>query len=95
LKTDLSGAETLLEAEDDVLDHLNRDHSDALALYATRLAGARAGAWQASGVDPEGLDLVAGDRTTRIVFPDPVQTPGALREMLRRLADQARSGHAA
>lgn len=93
LRTDLSGAEALLAAEEGALDHLNRDHADALALYATRLAGAPAGAWQASGLDPEGLDLVAGDRTARIAFPDRVQTPGALRETLRRLADQARGGH--
>jgi heme oxygenase (biliverdin-IX-beta and delta-forming) len=94
LRTDLSGAETLLAAEDDALDHLNRDHAEALTLYATRLAGAPAGPWQASGLDPEGLDLVAGDRTARVTFPEPVKTPDALRRVLKRLADEARGGRA-
>jgi putative heme iron utilization protein len=91
LATDVSGAEDLLAAEENALDHLNRDHAEALALYATRLAGAPAGPWQASGLDPEGLDLVAGGRVARITFPEPVKTPHALRQILKRLADEART----
>jgi heme iron utilization protein len=91
LKSGIAGAEGLLEAEAGAIDHLNRDHAEALALYATRLGGAADGPWQASGLDPEGLDLLAGDRTARLVFPEPVTTPGALRRVLKGLADQARA----
>jgi putative heme iron utilization protein len=55
------------------------------------LAGAPKGPWQASGLDPEGLDLMAGDRTARITFPEPVRNAGALRQILKLLADRARS----
>jgi putative heme iron utilization protein len=91
LKAGIDGADALLQAEADALDHMNRDHAEALSLYATRLAGAPDGAWQASGLDPEGLDLMAGDRTARLVFPDPVKDPEALRRLLKELADRARA----
>jgi putative heme iron utilization protein len=89
LRTDLTGAESLLAAEAEALDHLNRDHPDALRLYATRLAGAPEGPWTASGLDPEGLDLSAGDRTARITFLERVTEPAGLRRVLEDLADRA------
>jgi putative heme iron utilization protein len=91
LTTDLSGADDLLAAEGEALEHLNRDHTDALSLYATHLAGASAGMWRATGIDPEGLDLMAGDRTARLAFPKPVKSPDALRLLLKDLADEARA----
>ena len=91
LTTDLAGAESLLEAEPGAIDHLNRDHADALSLYAARLGGAPEASWQASGLDPEGLDLLAGDRTARLVFREPVTSPGALRRVLKDFADEARA----
>jgi hypothetical protein len=72
------------------IEHMNADHADALALYATALAGERTGPWRASGLDPHGLDLILGDRTARIAFPNPVTTAGDLRMLLKRLADEAR-----
>ncbi|MBV9076184.1 MAG: DUF2470 domain-containing protein, partial [Methylobacteriaceae bacterium] len=71
--------------------HLNDDHADALALYATKLAGAPAGRWRATGLDPEGLDLLAGDLTARLRFPEPVRDAGALRSRLVEFARQARA----
>lgn len=91
LLTDLAGAEGLLAAEAGALAHLNEDHREALALYATRLAGEPAGEWRASGLDPEGLDLQAGDRTARVAFPEPVRTGAALRATLVALANRARA----
>lgn len=91
LTTALDGAESLVAAEGSALGHLNADHEDALALYATVLAGELPGAWRATGLDPEGLDLACGDRTARIVFPAPVRTPEALRQVLVELAASARS----
>lgn len=88
---DLAGCEALIEAEEGALAHLNEDHADALRLYATRLLGAADGRWRATGLDPEGLDLVCGERTERLVFPGPVTNPAALRKMLAGLATQARA----
>lgn len=90
--TDVSGAETLLEAEQGAVDHLNADHRDAINLYATRLLGADdAAEWLCSGCDPDGLDLQAANKTLRLDFPQRVTGPGELRKMLVSLADQARA----
>ena len=91
LLTDLAGAEELLAAEPGALAHMNEDHREALALYATRLAGEPPGDWRASGIDPEGIDLLAGDHTARVPFPEPVRTAAALRGNLKELADRARA----
>jgi len=96
---DLAGAEPLVAAHDGAVEHMNEDHADALALYATRLTGAGedgggesvpGGVWRTTGLDPEGLDLACGDHCTRIPFPTPVTTPDALRAVLVDLARKAR-----
>ncbi|MGJ4926619.1 HugZ family protein [Bradyrhizobium sp. HKCCYLS2038] len=89
--TDISDAAELLAAEQGAVDHMNEDHRDALGLYATKLCGADAAEWRCSGCDPDGLDLMADGRTLRLDFPERVTTPGALRKMLVRLADEARA----
>ena len=91
LRTDLLGAEALVEAEAGALAHMNEDHREALELYATGLAGAAPGAWRTTGLDPEGIDLMLGDRTARVVFPQRVNHPKELRLLLKNLADQARN----
>jgi putative heme iron utilization protein len=40
LLTDLTGAEALLAAEPEAIEHMNADHADACRLFATRLLGA-------------------------------------------------------
>ena len=92
LLTDLTGADALGDAEERALDHMNADHLEALALYAGRLAGADPDApWRATGFDPDGMDLGAGDLTARVPFPDRVLDAGALRRVLVALADRARA----
>jgi heme iron utilization protein len=91
LRTDLLGAEALVEAEPGALAHMNEDHGEALELYATRLAGASPGAWRTTGLDPEGIDLMLGDQTARVVFPRRVNHPKELRQVLKDLADRARN----
>ncbi len=57
---DLTGAGALLAAHDGAVAHMNEDHADALALYATRLAGAGedlAGA----GEDGDGASTPGGE----------------------------------
>ena len=89
--TDVSGAEALVEAEQGVIDHMNADHREAMNLYATRLLGAEPADWACTGCDPDGLDLQAGAATLRLDFPERIVTAAALRQVLKRLADQARA----
>ncbi|BAM92843.1 conserved hypothetical protein [Bradyrhizobium oligotrophicum S58] len=89
--TETSDAAELLAAEQGAVDHMNEDHREALGLYATKLIGADAAEWRCSGCDPDGLDLMADGRTLRLDFPERVTTPGGLRKMLVRLADEARA----
>ena len=52
--TDLAGAEEMIEIEEGAVEHMNADHPDAVRLYATKLLGEADGAWQVTGVDPDG-----------------------------------------
>ncbi len=91
LRTDLSGADDLVGAEADAVEHMNADHGEACRLYATRLLGEQDGAWRLTGIDPDGADLAAGDRTARLAFPQRVTEPGQLRKVLVELAGRARA----
>jgi heme iron utilization protein len=88
--TDISDCSALLEAEPDVIEHMNQDHREAMNLYAIRLLGAEAADWRCTGCDPDGIDLQAGAKTLRLDFPERVTGPGELRKMLVRLGDEAR-----
>jgi putative heme iron utilization protein len=89
--TDISDAAALLEAEAGAIAHMNADHREATNLYATRLLGAEPSDWRCTGCDPDGIDLQAGTTTLRLDFPRRILTPAALRQMLKELADQART----
>jgi len=89
--TDLAGADELMEAEAGAVAHMNQDHADAIGLYATTLLGLDAGPWRLSSLDPEGADLIAGDRTARLPFGERATSGGQLRQVLVALAKQARA----
>jgi heme iron utilization protein len=89
--TDISDAHALIEAEQGAVEHMNTDHKEALGLYATRLLGAEPADWRCSGIDPDGIDLQAGNKTRRLDFPERITGPGDLRKILVRLAEQARA----
>lgn len=87
------GGETaaLAEAEAGILAHMNADHADAVALYATRLCGQAPGDWRMTGCDPEGIDLQAGDgRRARLDFDAPVSDAAGAHAALVALARRAR-----
>jgi putative heme iron utilization protein len=90
IRTDLDGAEELAAIEESALAHMNEDHREALALYATGLADAPAADWRATGFDPDGIDLAAGDLTVRVPFDRPVRTGSDLRKALHEMAERAR-----
>ncbi|HVX98776.1 MAG TPA: DUF2470 domain-containing protein [Pseudorhodoplanes sp.] len=87
---DVSDARALLDAEADAAAHMNTDHAEAVRLYATKLLGAPEGEWRCAGCDPEGLDLQSDRLALRLTFPQRVTNPAALREMLKKLAEDAR-----
>jgi putative heme iron utilization protein len=88
--TDLAGADELIAAEEGAVEHMNSDHADSTRLYAMKLLGENDGPWRISGLDPDGADLAAGDRTARLAFRERVTSGGALRQALVALAKQAR-----
>src|SRR5215207_7789859 len=65
VRADLSGADALIAAEESAIAHMNEDHREALSLYATALAGMPPGDCRTTGLDPEGIDLAAGDLKPR------------------------------
>jgi putative heme iron utilization protein len=89
--TDLGGADEMIAGEEGAVAHMNSDHADATLLYATRLLGEEDGPWRISGLDPEGADLMAGDRSARLMFKERVTSGNALRQALVALAKEARA----
>lgn len=87
---DSAPAAELHEAEPDIVAHMNDDHSDAVQLYGTVLAGYNGHGWTMTGVDPEGFDLRRGGAVARIEFEQPVATAEQARAALVKLVHKAR-----
>ena len=90
LLTDLAGAEEVIAAEEGAVAHMNEDHTEATQLYATKLLGLDDGPGRVTGIDPDGVDLAAGDRTARLPFRERVTGAGAMRMALVAFAKEAR-----
>ena len=90
LLADADVAQNLAGAEQSAIDHMNSDHADAISVYARAFAGAGEAKWTITGIDPDGLDLVAGDETRRVFFPEPLASAGDLRKVLVDLAREGR-----
>jgi heme iron utilization protein len=90
LMLDMDACAAMHDMEDSVLAHMNSDHAEAVVLYATRLCGMKDGPWQATGIDPEGLDLMLGDETARLLFDEMISNAAAIRPTLVALAKRAR-----
>jgi len=90
ITTDLSGAQSLLAAEETAVVHMNDDHAEAVRLYATKLLGGEDGPWRLTGVDPDGLDLALGDATLRLPFAERLTSAETLRKAVVDLAAAAR-----
>lgn len=82
-------APALIEAEAEIVAHMNGDHGDALDLMA-RVAGLAGEGWRMTGIDPEGIDLRRGGAVGRIPFGARVEHAGAARAELVRLTHAAR-----
>jgi putative heme iron utilization protein len=91
LVTNLEDAAEIVEIEESAVEHMNADHPDAVRLYATKLLGEADGAWQVTGIDPEGLDLALGDHIARLAFAERVTNGLALRKTLAEWGARARA----
>lgn len=87
-------APELAAAEADIINHMNTDHADAIALYATEIAKCAPGTWRMCGIDSSGFDLLDGSSAARIDFPEHVRTPNEARVALVALVKQARARNA-
>jgi len=79
-------------AEASILDHMNRDHADALSAIAVGLLGGADGPWRMVGVDVDGCDIAQEDQVSRLEWSAPVGDPDAVRTAL---IDATRNGRAA
>jgi len=84
-------SDVLVEAEADIIEHMNSDHNDVVQLFATKLLGADADDWKISGCDIEGCDLIAGGKTLRLAFSKPLETANNVRHTFVELAERARA----
>ena len=89
--TEIGDAAALVEAEPDILAHMNADHADTCRLYATKLLQAPEGDWRCVGCDPEGMELQRDRTALRLFFPQRIISPGALRQSLKDMAEKARA----
>jgi len=87
-ESDLAAGFATLEMS--AVEHMNADHGDAVAAYATGLLGLEAGPWRLVAADCDGVDLGLGERIERLDFDAPAGSPGELRGKLAALAKEAR-----
>ncbi len=61
----------LTEQEQANLEHQNTGHLDINLQLVTQVLGEPEGHWLLTGLDPEGMDFVCGNRRCRLAFPQP------------------------
>jgi putative heme iron utilization protein len=74
------------ETEPGIIEHMNRDHRQALFHYCKVLKGAEVDGVTMTGIDREGFDLLADRRKLRIDFDAPIHTTEEARAALVKLA---------
>jgi putative heme iron utilization protein len=75
-----------------ILDHMNRDHRDALRGYAaTAVALGETDAVTMLGIDAEGIDLAVEGRFLRIPLPRAIGSAAEAREVLVQMAADRRA----
>ena len=87
-------ADPLADHKNDIMQHMNADHKDALILLAKRFAGIEALQAEMTAVDRLGFHLRLktrdGMKGTRIAFPREVGDPSQTREVFVEMVKQAR-----
>jgi len=80
----------LAEVEDEILNHMNSDHADALRAYCRHATGVEPSSATLVGMDCDGLDVRADGSAVRIEFDQQVTNAGEARAALAALARRAR-----
>jgi len=88
---DIASAAALIEAEAEIVAHMNEDHADAIDLYAGVLLGRSGAGWRMTGIDPEGCDLRREAAVARLDFERPIADAGEARAILVELVKKARA----
>lgn len=84
-------ANALAEAEGAIVEHMNADHTVALADYCRHYHGVVPVAVEMTGIDCDGFDVRADGRLLRFEFPAPATNAGSAREALVAMARAART----
>ena len=88
LLLDEAASNELAPVEARIISHMNEDHADAIQHYAVNLLGEEPAKWTMAACDPEGTDLIAGDKTARLLFDKLCSSASDVREELVRLANK-------
>jgi putative heme iron utilization protein len=80
----------LVEQEDDILAHMNADHTENLRAYCRHVHGVDANNADMIGIDPDGFDVRADGAALRFDFDSPLADAQAARQALVALARAAR-----
>lgn len=91
MRFDAGIARSVAEISESAVEHMNRDHAEAVDLYANRLLDRKGTGWAMTGIDPEGIDLRLGKQFARLDFEAPLADADAVRAELVRLAGLARN----
>jgi putative heme iron utilization protein len=83
-------ANTLSDAEEEIVAHMNADHGAALADYCRHYHEVTPAAVAMTGIDCDGFDVRADGRLLRFEFADEVTNAGKAREALVAMARAAR-----
>lgn len=79
----------LNDAEGDILDHMNRNHIDAMARYCRHLHDGDPQSVRMIGIDQDGFDLRVDDGVLRFDFQAPVSDADEVRQAFMALAEQS------
>lgn len=74
------------EVEQGMVEHMNDDHAVAIARYVEQAGLPQIATAQMAGVDSEGFHLRIGQALHWLAFPEPCETPMAVRQALVAMA---------
>jgi putative heme iron utilization protein len=81
----------LAAAEADIVEHMNRDHADALHAYCRHFFGRTAQQVTMVGVDADGIDLLADGAPLRLWFDARAEDVDAVRRQIIALLQRTRA----
>ena len=90
LAADADAVAAITGAEARIIEHCNDDHPDAMDAIAINWGGTGAG-WRMVACDVDGCDLAREESVVRVAWAAPIDSAGAVRGELVRLAAAARN----